>query len=123
MYVPKMVELGFHWCVIAHTDELQLQRAAQAIWSAGIMPVSRWVCSIDQNNLDFVRLASILKQLNIPPYIQIFNEPGDNREWKNGTPNLEMFVARWVDHANRVAGIGGFPGLQVLDVNELRMVL
>ena len=123
MYVPKMVELGLRWCLVAHTDELQLARAAQAIWSAGIMPVLRWVCSIDQNNLDFARFVSILRNLNIPPYIQIFNEPGDQREWKNSTPNLDTFVAHWVDHASRVASIGGFPGLQVLAVNELRHVL
>ena len=122
-YVPKMVELDLHWCLVAHTDELQLARAAQAIWSAGIMPVSRWVGGIDQNNLDFVQFVSVLKNLNIPPYVQIFNEPGDQREWKNGQPNIDMFIARWVDHASRVANSGGFPGLQVLDANELRAVM
>ena len=122
-YVPRMIELKMKWCLVPHQDELQLQRAAQAIWAAGIMPISRWVCRIDQTILDFVRLVNILTDLGIPPYIQIFNEPGDNREWNSGTPDFNRFVQRWVQHAGLVASAGGYPGLQVLDVDELRAVL
>ncbi len=122
-YIPKMVELKFKWCLVPHQDELQLGRAAPALWDAGIMPISRWICRIDQNFLDFARLVNVLRPLGIPAYIQIFNEPGDNREWMNGTPNFNQFVSRWVQHAAIVADAGGFPGLQVLDPSELRAVL
>lgn len=122
-YVAKMVDLRLKWCLVPHQDELQLQSAATAIWSAGILPISRWICKIDQTVLDFARFVNILKSLNIPPYIQIFNEPGDSREWKTGTPDFNLFVQRWIQHATAVATAGGYPGLQVLDPNELRTVL
>ncbi|MBI3913351.1 MAG: hypothetical protein HY327_04090 [Chloroflexi bacterium] len=122
-YVPKMVELKMKWCLVAHQDELQLERAAQTLWSAGIMPVSRWICRIDQSFLDFVRNVTALKSLGIPAYVQIFNEPGDIREWLSGAPNFNQFVQRWIQHADLVADAGGLPGLQVLDATELRAVL
>ncbi len=122
-YIPKMLELQMKWCLIPHQDELQLQTAAQAIWAAGIMPISRWVCRIDQSVLDFKRLVDILRQLGVPPYIQIFNEPGDPREWKSSDPDFDQFVLRWARHASVVATAGGFPGLQLLDPNEVRAVL
>ncbi len=122
-FVPRMVDLKMKWCLVAHQDELQLGIAAQKIWDAGMMPLSRWICRIDQTILDFVRFVKILQARNIPPYIQIFNEPGDVREWKSGAPNFDLFVQRWVQHAQAVADAGGLPGLQVLDPNELRAVL
>ncbi len=122
-YVPKLSELGLKWCLVPHTDELQLQSAASAIWQAGVLPISRWVCQIDQSILDFARFVTVLKNLGIPPYIQVFNEPGDNREWKSATPDFNLFVQRWIQHAGAVANAGGFPGLQVLSPDELRTVL
>ncbi len=122
-WVPKMAELKMKWGLVAHQDELQLARAAQTMWSAGIQPISRWICRIDQSVLDFVRFVNILKSLNIPPYVQIFNEPGDVREWMSGAPNFSQFLTRWLQHAQFVADAGGFPGLQVLDASELRAVL
>lgn len=122
-YVPKMVDMKIKWCLVPHQDELQLQSAARAISAAGILPISRWICKIDQSVLDFARFVNVLKGLDSPPYVQIFNEPGDIREWKNGIPNFDLFVQRWIQHATAVANAGGFPGLQVLDPEELRTVL
>lgn len=122
-YVPKMVDLKLKWCLVPHQDELQLQAAAGTIWAAGILPVSRWICKIDQTVLDFVRFTNVLKSLGIPPYVQIFNEPGDSREWKTGARDFNLFVQRWIQHATAVVTAGGYPGLQVLDPNELQTVL
>jgi hypothetical protein len=122
-FTAKMIELRVKWCLVSHGDELDLGRAAMVIGSAGILPVSRWICHIDQNILDFMRFVKVLTNLNLPAYIQIFNEPSDGREWRDGVPKPRVFVARWCDHAARVADAGGFPGLQVLDVDELRSVL
>ncbi len=122
-YTEKMTELRVRWCLLPHADELQLARAAKHMNSSGILPVSRWICQVDQNILDFVRFVKVLANLNLPAYVQIFNEPSDAREWRDGVPKPRVFVARWCDHAARVAEAGGFPGLQVLDVKELRAVL
>jgi hypothetical protein len=122
-FTQKMAELRVKWCLVAHGDEVQLQRAATVLSSVGILPISRWLCQIDQNILDFVRFVQVCKNLNLPAYIQIFNEPSASREWRDGLPKPKAFVARWCDHASRVADAGGFPGLQVLEAEELRAVL
>ncbi len=122
-FVPRMTDLHIKWCLIPHTDEQQLARAAQQMGLAGIMPLSRWICHIDQNILDFVRLVKVLEQTGLPAYIQIFNEPSDEREWRDNVRKPRVFVSRWCDHAQRVAQAGGFPGLQVLYRQELQAVL
>ncbi len=122
-YIPQMVDLKLKWSLVPHQDELQLSLAARAMASAGIMPVSRFICKIDQSILDFVKFVDVLRKLNLPPYIQIFNEPGNPREWKSRTPDMPVFVQRWIQHASAVANAGGFPGLQVQDPAELRAVL
>ncbi len=122
-FVPRMVDLKLKWCLVPHQDEAQLALAARAMGSAGIMPVSRLICKIDQSIIDFVRFVDVLRKLNLAPYIQIFNEPGNPREWKSRIPDMSVFVQRWIQHASAVAHAGGFPGLQVQDPAELRAVL
>jgi hypothetical protein len=118
-----MQELGLKWCLIAHEDEHDLERVAERLARANILPVSRWICHIDQNIIDFTRFVRALDGLGLAAYVQIFNEPSDLREWRDGVPKPLAFVGRWCDHAAKVAAVGGFPGLQVLRLEELRAVL
>jgi hypothetical protein len=53
------------------------------------------------------------------PYFQIFNEPGDGREFFD-TP--EQFANLWTPRAEIVAAEGGYPGLQVLGEEYLAAV-
>lgn len=123
LYVPKMLELKLKWCLIAHQDEVQLQTAAQSIWSAGIMPIVRWICPIDDSSIDLAHLVRTLGDLGIPAYIQVFNEPGNAREWASGPPDFTAFLQRWGQQASAVASAGGYPGLQVLGADELKATL
>lgn len=122
-FTEKMAAMRVTWCLVPHKDDSELQRAAIVIGSAGIIPVSRSICQIDQNILDFAGTARVLRDLGLPAYVQIFNEPSEEREWRDGVPKPRVFVARWCDHAARVAEEGGYPGLQVLHAQELRTVL
>jgi hypothetical protein len=107
-YTQKMIDLRVKWCLVPHGDETQLERALMVIGTTGILPVSRWLCQIDQNILDFVRFVKIYKNLNLPPYIQIFNEPTVESEWRDGVPKPRVFVTRWCDHA-ALGGGGRLP--------------
>ncbi len=122
-FTAHMAELRVKWCLLPHGDEHQLERAAGVMAPAGIFPISQWLCQIDQNILEFTRYVRVLEKLQLPAYIQIFNEPSELREWRDSVPKPRAFTSRWCDHAARVADAGGFPGLQVLDVEELRAVL
>lgn len=121
--VPVLVQLRATWCLIPHRDEQELGRAAYAVATKGILPVTRWLCNIDDNVIDFVRFVRYLRAMNLPAYVQIFNEPSSPHEWRDGLPKPRAFTARWCEHAARVANEGGFPGLQVLHVQELEAVL
>ena len=122
-YIPILANLRVKWCIVPHKSENDLHSAAQALWAAGIMPVSRWICKVDQPTLEFTRLVATLKELEIPPYVQILNEPGDSHEWESGQPDIEHFAEIWTKHASAVATAGGYPGLQVMGVDELTTVL
>jgi hypothetical protein len=121
--VPVLTRLRATWCLIPHRDEQALGRAAYAVATKGILPVTRWLCNIDDNVMDFVRFVRFLRAMNLPAYVQIFNEPSSPHEWRDNLPKPRVFTARWCEHAMRVANEGGFPGLQVLHVQELEAVL
>ena len=57
------------------------------------------------------KFAQRCVEMNIPPYIQIFNEPEDGRE---GFDDPEHFGRLWNIRANAVLEGGGYPGLQIL---------
>lgn len=122
-YLAALEQLRAKWCLVPHRGDEDLGRAAYAVATRGIMPISRWLCTIDENVLDFARYARLLRSMNLPAYVQIFNEPSNPHEWRDGLPKPRAFTARWSEHAARVAAEGGFPGLQVLDVQELQAVL
>ncbi len=122
-YVPALQQLRATWCLVPHRSSEDLGRAAYEVATRGIMPISRWLCNIDENVIDFARFARLLRSMNLPAYIQIFNEPSNPNEWRDGLPKPRAFTARWCEHAARVVAEDGFPGLQVLHVQELEAVL
>ena len=79
--VPKLLSIGCKWTLIYVPDENQAKRAAKGCWDAGIMPTVRIGKRVDEF-FDPVRYVTALKEIGAPAYVQIYNEPGDNREWK-----------------------------------------
>ena len=121
-YIPKMVELGIKWAVFYAGDEMQAETVAVAAWKAGIMPVIRPKCLINGGQPNWVKFVQNIQQHDIPAYIQIYNEPGDNREWSGGhTPSnyLSTFGPRWSVAAAQIYDAGGYPGLQTLSRDEI----
>ena len=121
-FIPKMVELGIKWAVFYAGDEMQAETVAVAAWTAGIMPIIRPKCLINGGRPNWVKFVQNIQKHNIPAYIQIYNEPGDNREWSGGhTPSnyLSTFGPRWADAAAQIFDAGGYPGLQTLSRDEI----
>jgi len=120
--IERMHELGARGVLTVPGDELQMEKAAVRYRDAGLQVIVRPYTLIDRR-LNFARYTRILLDLGFPGVIQIYNEPGDDREWEDGRPDIPLFVRKWCDQAEGVIAAGGWAGLQVLDVNVLRMVI
>ena len=126
--VENLKSIRATWTLIFAQDELQAERAATACFQAGIMPVVRIGKMINEttNPVPYVEaLRKALKASNFlhdeakpPLYVQVFNEPEDEREWLDGQrPENwpEIFGRNWARDAVHVFDAGGYPGIQVLD--------
>lgn len=122
--VERLKYINATWTLIYAQDELQAQRAAKACWAAGIMPVVRIGKKITEF-FDPVLYVRALQAIGVPPYIQIYNEPGDGREWEPKRPKeyVQEFATKWVRHAEAVFKAGGYPGFQVMGKEELDGVI
>ena len=116
------------WTLIHALDELQAERAARACFRAGIMPVVRIGNPIDSIVDAAAYVEGVRKALHgsgfahdparPPLYVQVFNEPEDDREWRSQQrPSdwVQAFGSNWARAAVRVYDAGGYPGIQVLD--------
>lgn len=117
----RVCDLGLRWALLVPKDEIQLERAIKIFWPQ-IVPVVRPYCLIDKQH-DFVRDTRVMLANDVPPYVQIYNEPTDDREWSKGKPDIALFIRKWVDIAGAVMNAGGWPGLQVLGTDLLRQVI
>lgn len=117
--VDRLRSIDARWTLIYTQDELQAGRAARACWGAGIMPVVRIGGKINEP-CDARPYVQALQAIGAPPYVQIFNEPGDSREWRGPVPTdwLRIFGMNWARQAAAVVDAGGYPGLQILEKEE-----
>lgn len=126
--VGRLKSIRVTWTLIHALDELQAERAARACFRAGIMPVVRIGKAIDDNVDAATYVEALRKALagsgfahdpaRPPLYVQVFNEPEDDREWRSlERPSdwVQTFGANWARAAVRVFDAGGYPGIQVLD--------
>ncbi len=126
--VANLKSIRATWTLIHALDELQAERAARACFRAGIMPVVRIGKPIDENVDAATYVEGLRRALNgsgfphdparPPLYLQIFNEPEDDREWRaleRPSDWVQTFGQNWARQAVRAFDAGGYPGIQVLD--------
>ncbi len=120
-YGDRMKELGIKWCLYYVGDEMQAMRAAYAALKRDIMPVIRLKGKIN-GQAPFKQTVNTLGAMGVRmPYIQIYNEPGDPREWAGSIPRdyREVFGRNWARAAIEVYDAGACPGIQILGEDEL----
>lgn len=121
--LPRMVDLQMRWTLALYGDENQLRLAAGQFKAAGIVPVWRRMLRADQHYYDWPRDIQILTAAGLPPYFQLFNEPGNPDEWGGKDPNFSQWVDNFIGTAKDLYNAGGYVGLQVTDPDELRTVI
>ncbi|MDH4207624.1 MAG: hypothetical protein OEV76_01985, partial [Anaerolineae bacterium] len=120
--VARAQQLKVKWVTLVPESSDQLEKAASAYWGKGIMPVVRPRCLVDEDH-DFVSDARLLQEMSIPAYVQVYNAPEQQEEWKSEQPDIRAFASRWLVQAKALVEADAFPGLQVNSVSDLRAVL
>lgn len=121
--LPRMVDLQMRWTLALYSDENQLKLAAPKFKAAGIIPVWRRMLTANQKYYNWDRDIKILSDAGLPPYFQLYNEPGNPDEWPDKEPNFDQWSDTFVTTAKDLYNAGGYVGLQVLDTDELRTVI
>jgi hypothetical protein len=122
--IARAKEMRLTWGTLCYQGEEQLLRCAKMMWDAGIMPVCRQITPVNRRH-PFGTDARVLVDHGIPAYMQIFNEPSDEREWENERPRdyKERWASLWAEKAEDVYNSGGYAGLQCLSVGELEAAI
>lgn len=127
-FIPLAQQLKFKWALFYPENPDLAREGVKKFVAAGILPVIRPKVLVDQQNVKWSLWVQAARDGGIPtPYIQIFNEPSDDREWNSGhlpANYAGKWSTRWLDAANQVLGAGGLPGVQCLDQEaELRALI
>lgn len=118
--IARMQELGLKWATVVYTDENHLEVAAQKFSAAGIYVVWRKAVRPYQRYSSWGRDIDIIKKYNLPPYMQLYNEPELPAEWDDQPIDYELYWANLLAAAKDVYNAGGYPGIQFLDEDNLR---
>jgi hypothetical protein len=121
--IPRLKDLQMRWVLVIYSDENQLMLAAPQFKAAGIVPIWRRLLRANQHYYGWARDIKILQDNGLPPYFQLYNEPGNPDEWNGKPVNLDQWVDTWVATAKDVYNAGGYPGLQVIDTGLLVKVI
>jgi len=120
--VARVEHLNATWVMLVVENQTELRRATSAYWQRGVMPVIRPKCMIDEDH-DFVSDAMVLLDMDIPAYVQIYNAPEQDDEWRTRRADVAVFASRWLAEAGAVLEAGAYPGLQVNRIEDLKVVM
>ena len=121
LLIGHMKEMHMTWVTVLYNDDNNLRIAAQKFRDAGIMVVWRPNIRPDATYQYMKRDLDILREVGMPPYFQIFNEPEVGQEWSeaDGKIRIKRFADNWIKFADEVYAAGGFPGVQMVDPETL----
>lgn len=120
--LARAKELGLRWIYLVPKDGDELRRAAALYWSQGIMPLVQPRVLVDEDH-DFLADLRLLLERGIPPYLQVYPDPGLITSWKGRSPDWNLFVKKWMAQADALFKAGGYPGVQLSKPENLRLLI
>ncbi len=111
----RMKTMRMKWALVIYEDEIQLRKAATKFRDAGITVVWRKMRRPYEPFFDLGRDVQMLQELGMPPYMQLYNEPGTPAEWDGREIDQERFIRNLLRAAAQVYNAGGYVGLQFGD--------
>lgn len=121
--INRLKRLGAHWSTVLYVNHEQLRLAAPLFQEAGIQVLWRPFVRPYESYDDWERDVAYLNDRGIPPYFQLYNEPGLAQEWSGQRIDFDLFINHLLPAVDRVYNAGGYVGLQFLDPAWLRQTL
>ncbi|MGB5933547.1 MAG: hypothetical protein WBH57_10840 [Anaerolineae bacterium] len=113
--IRRMKTMRMKWALVIYEDEIQLRKAATKFRDAGITVIWRKMRRPYEPFFDLGRDVQMLQELGMPPYMQLYNEPGTPAEWDGREIDQERFIRNLLRAAAQVYNAGGYVGLQFGD--------
>lgn len=123
--IARLRQLNIRWLLVNYTNRSQLFTMAPAFAKAGIMVIWRPFVRPYVEYPYWAEDVKFLRGLNIPPYMQIYNEPSLGQEWEDTgkTVDQAVYLQHLLPAIKQVYDSGGYVGLQELDLDWVRAVV
>ncbi len=122
--MPRLQALHVRWVLALYSDQYQLRVAAMQFKAAGIVPIWRRTMRPYQSYGGWATDVQVLKDIGLPPYFQIYNEPDISQEWDGQHPmDRNLWITNFVNEAQSLYNAGGYVGIQTLDEKWLAALL
>jgi len=121
-WLDLLQAMGISWAVLLYSGRSALElfdgkEVVRWLLDAGVIPVLRYHTTLLPRSFqgaDIVReLADIYADYGLKPPVQLWNEPGNPREWVDSDVPAGWwgtFVNLWISAAQQVVAAGGWPG-------------
>ena len=120
IFLDLLDRMHMSWCVMLTNSDACLEvfdgkEAVRWLLDIGVIPIIRDMLKLPTrfNNMESVaRTVEIYAEYGLRPVWQLYNEPGDDREWEGNVPDdwFGIFMDRWKDAAKIVVGLGAIAG-------------
>ena len=112
--INNMQRMGMRWALVIYSDEAYLQRIAPKFKAAGIMVVWRKMLRAYEPYFGWERDINLLKNLGMPPYMQVYNEPEVAEEWDGRPISQTLYYDNLLQASRDIYNAGGYVGWQFI---------
>jgi hypothetical protein len=113
--IARLEQVGARWALVNYTVPAQLPQMAPLFAGAGIRVVWRPYVRPYETYDHWADDVRFLRALDLPPYIQVYNEPSLAAEWGDQPVDQAVYLDHLVPAVQAVLDAGGYPGLQTID--------
>ncbi len=118
-HIAQLQTLGIRWVLVNYQGHQQLANLAPIFAQTDLMVIWRPFVRPAHVYLDWANDIALLRALDLPPYIQIYNEPSHPQEWEGQPVDQALYLEHLVAAYTAVYAAGGFTGLQTLEPDWL----
>lgn len=122
-HIARLERLEMRWVLVVYKSHAHLAQLAPIFAQTDIMVIWRPFVRPFEAYPDWAADVALLRELGLPPYLQLYNEPSHPQEWEGQPINQALYLENLTAAIQAVYAAGGYIGLQHLDLEWLRATL